>query len=136
MSCYGHPWDSRKGIMSITKRLIFEELDERMNEEMERSTPRQRCRDCSRRMSWAECRVQYGRLLRHGLTGSEASEALPRCQKCVTKLSPERLANIAKGDRLRSEGKALPLCWLPPVQERAVWPDGPGKREDGKLWFE
>lgn len=50
--------------------------------------------------------------------------------------SPEHLASIAKGDRLRNESKAVPLCWLPPEQEKVALPDGPGKREDGRLWFE
>jgi hypothetical protein len=33
------------------------------------------------------------------------------------------------------ERQAPPL-WLPEPQERAVLPDLPGKRDDGKLWFE
>ncbi len=47
-----------------------------------------------------------------------------------------RRAVAARGDDLRAQGLALPLCSLPPPQERVVLPAPPGKREDGILWFE
>ena len=45
-------------------------------------------------------------------------------------------AETERGDALRAAGLALPLCWLPEPQERWVQPPLPGKRDDGKLWFE
>jgi hypothetical protein len=49
---------------------------------------------------------------------------------------PQRLAAAARGDDLRARGLAAPLCWLPEVQEPVVLGPMPGRREDGKLWFE
>ena len=42
------------------------------------------CIECQRRMTWAEQRVQYGRLKKRGVTNAHIKDALPRCQKCVT----------------------------------------------------
>jgi hypothetical protein len=49
------------------------------------TTPKNRCRDCRNRMTWAALRVQCGRCLRRGLTIEQARAAQPRCQKCMTK---------------------------------------------------
>jgi hypothetical protein len=43
------------------------------------------CKDCGRWMTWAEHRVQFGRLMRRGLDLACVKQTLPRCQKCVTK---------------------------------------------------
>ncbi len=48
----------------------------------------------------------------------------------------DRRQAIARGDALRAVGKSLPLCHLPPPQERVRLPAMPGRREDGVLWFE
>ena len=48
----------------------------------------------------------------------------------------ERRIALERGDALRAAGLALPLCWLPEPQEKWVQPPMPGKRDDGKLWFE
>jgi hypothetical protein len=40
------------------------------------------------------------------------------------------------GDELRAAGLAVELCWLPPPQERVELGPMPGRREDGKFWFE
>ena len=42
------------------------------------------CRDCRNRVTWAELRRQYGRLVNHGLEPAQAKQILPRCPKCVT----------------------------------------------------
>jgi hypothetical protein len=43
-----------------------------------------KCNSCGGSMTWAEQRRQYGRALRHGLTGDAAKMLMPRCQKCLT----------------------------------------------------
>lgn len=43
-----------------------------------------KCLGCQRRMTWAEQRVQFGRLLRRAFTVDQTRRVLPRCQKCVT----------------------------------------------------
>ena len=45
-------------------------------------------------------------------------------------------AETARGDALRAAGQAQPLCWLPQPQLKQILGDLPGKREDGRLWFE
>jgi hypothetical protein len=47
-----------------------------------------------------------------------------------------RAEAAARGDAMRAEGRALPLCWLPEPQPRAILGALPGRREDGQLWFE
>jgi hypothetical protein len=47
-----------------------------------------------------------------------------------------RVEAAARGDELRRQGRAVPLCWLPPPQDRVALQPLPGKRADGKLWFE
>jgi hypothetical protein len=47
-----------------------------------------------------------------------------------------RAAVAANGDDLRAAGKAMEVCWIPAPQERVELPPPPGKREDGRLWFE
>jgi hypothetical protein len=47
-----------------------------------------------------------------------------------------RRQEATRRDPSRSQGEARPLCWLPEPQLRHVWSPLPGKREDGKLWFE
>ena len=49
---------------------------------------------------------------------------------------PDYPAIATLGDELRAQGLALPLCWLPEPQERAVLRPLPGRRGDGALWFE
>jgi hypothetical protein len=51
-------------------------------------------------------------------------------------ISPDRQDVAARGDDRRSQGLALPLCWLPEPQGRVVLPPLPRRRDDGKLWFE
>jgi hypothetical protein len=48
----------------------------------------------------------------------------------------DRQAIAAQGDRLRAEGRALPLCWIPAPQERAPLAPLPGRRGGKQLWFE
>ncbi len=43
-----------------------------------------RCIGCNNPMTWAESRVQYGRLLKRGIDEATAKQATPRCQKCMT----------------------------------------------------
>lgn len=45
-----------------------------------------RCKQCNNPMTWAQSRVQFGRLLKQGKTPEQAKEILPRCQLCVTRL--------------------------------------------------
>jgi hypothetical protein len=40
------------------------------------------------------------------------------------------------GDDRRAKGESLELCELPVPQDRAMLRPLPGKRDDGKLWFE
>jgi hypothetical protein len=42
------------------------------------------CAVCSRGLTWAEQKRQYGRALRAGLASDEAKRLMPRCQKCLT----------------------------------------------------
>lgn len=42
------------------------------------------CMDCRNRMTWAQQRVQYGRLKKRGVSEAHIKAALPRCQKCIT----------------------------------------------------
>jgi hypothetical protein len=51
-------------------------------------------------------------------------------------LPPHRLADLVQGESLRARGLALPLCWLPPPEPLAELGPLPGRRADGKLWFE
>ena len=48
----------------------------------------------------------------------------------------DRLVLAARGDKLRAQGLAARLCWLPLPQERVTLPPLPGKPEGEKLWFE
>ena len=43
------------------------------------------CRACRVRLTWAACRVKYGRALRRGLSAAQAKAAGPRCQRCMTR---------------------------------------------------
>jgi hypothetical protein len=47
-------------------------------------TRRGACLRCGNRMSWSEQRRQFGRLLRRGLTTTDAKALMPRCQTCLT----------------------------------------------------
>jgi len=42
------------------------------------------CKRCQRAMTWAEVRVQFGRMMRRGLSVDEIKKIQPCCQKCVT----------------------------------------------------
>jgi hypothetical protein len=42
------------------------------------------CSRCSARITWADQRRQWGRLIRAGLSERQARDIQPRCQKCVT----------------------------------------------------
>lgn len=43
-----------------------------------------RCRRCGYRVTWAEQRKQYARMMQRGLPPHEAKALLPRCQTCTT----------------------------------------------------
>lgn len=49
-----------------------------------RPLPKTKCAGCQSRLTWAEQRVQYGRLVRRGLTREQIKALSPRCQKCMT----------------------------------------------------
>ena len=49
------------------------------------------CKSCRSRMTWAQQRVQFGRMLKRGLNKEQAKLLLPQCQKCITR----HLKNIA-----------------------------------------
>ncbi len=42
------------------------------------------CIECRRPMTWAQQRVQFGRLKRLGISAAHIKATLPRCQKCLT----------------------------------------------------
>lgn len=44
------------------------------------------CLDCKYPMTWAQQRVQFGRLVKRGLSREETKAAMPRCQTCVTRM--------------------------------------------------
>lgn len=44
-----------------------------------------KCKQCKRTMTWAEVKVQYGRLKRAGLDDETIKEIQPSCQKCITR---------------------------------------------------
>jgi hypothetical protein len=46
--------------------------------------PGTRCLRCGTQMTWSEQRRQFGRLLRRGLTTTDAKALMPRCQICLT----------------------------------------------------
>lgn len=72
-----------------------------------------------------------------GGSGGQAAAAEPTTIDYYPRgLPADRLAALKRGDELRVAGKALPLCWLPPPQERIVLPPMPGKKIGGQLWFE
>jgi hypothetical protein len=48
------------------------------------------CTICRKRLTWADCRRQYARLLERGRTVEEIKSILPRCSKCVTALLHNR----------------------------------------------
>ncbi len=54
----------------------------------------------------------------------------------LSRLPQDRQQAISRGDARRAEGKSLPLGCLPSPQERVRHNAMPGRREDGKLWFE
>jgi hypothetical protein len=43
---------------------------------------------CGRRMTWAETRVQYGRMIKRGCSVEESKRRSPICGKCVTATMP------------------------------------------------
>ena len=51
----------------------------------EKTTMKDRCKDCKKEMTWASQKTQLGRLIRRGLAIEKARAILPRCQKCVTR---------------------------------------------------
>ena len=57
-----------------------------------------KCLGCQRRMTWAEQRVQFGRLLRRAFTVDQSRRVLPRCQKCVTTWLRSHAADAGAGD--------------------------------------
>jgi hypothetical protein len=48
-----------------------------------------RCRGCKWPITWSDQKRQYRRLLDRGLSPADAREAMPRCQKCVTRFLRE-----------------------------------------------
>jgi hypothetical protein len=44
------------------------------------------CLDCKLRLTWAERRRQFGRIIKRGHPPELAKQLMPRCQKCVTSL--------------------------------------------------
>jgi hypothetical protein len=44
-----------------------------------------RCAGCKYKLTWAEQRKQFGRLLRLGKTQEQAKAIMPRCQTCTTR---------------------------------------------------
>jgi hypothetical protein len=64
-----------------------------------------RCISCDKHMTWADQRVQYGRLRRRGLPDTQAKAAMPCCQKCVTRrLHNDDLAAALSRDVTRDPG--------------------------------
>ena len=45
------------------------------------------CLNCGRYQTWADTRVQLGRMIRKGFTPDEAKRRSPICGKCVTRLA-------------------------------------------------
>ena len=54
-------------------------------------TTGKQCLRCGYRVTWAEQRRQYGRLIRRGKSDEEAKALMPRCQKCTTAALKGRL---------------------------------------------
>ena len=48
-----------------------------------------KCLECNRPMTWADQRVQYGRLMKRGVPREGIKAMLPRCQKGVTRMLAE-----------------------------------------------
>ena len=53
-----------------------------------------------------------------------------------TKRKPESQLPGEWSDSQYEQAEAPAVLWLPEPQERFVHPEPPGKRTDGKLWFE
>jgi hypothetical protein len=53
-----------------------------------------RCRRCELPLTWAMAKVQYGRMIKRGLTPDEAKTLSPCCSKCTTIVLQERAGNI------------------------------------------
>lgn len=49
------------------------------------------CLRCGYRITWAEQRRQYGRLIRRGKSHDEANALMPPCQRCTTAALKGRL---------------------------------------------
>lgn len=56
-----------------------------------RATPTNKCSRCGQPLTWAAVRVQFGRMIRRGLTAEEAKKYSPRCGKCTTILLAGKL---------------------------------------------
>jgi hypothetical protein len=64
------------------------------------------CKECKNALTWAEQRKQFGRLIKEGKSPEEAKAAMPRCQKCVTRLL----------------GRKTPQWITPPQRRVRPWP--------------
>lgn len=63
-----------------------------------------RCKACFKRMTFAERRVQYGRLKHRQWSDGNIRLSLPRCQKCMTRFI-KRWANRNDNTAQPTEGQ-------------------------------
>jgi hypothetical protein len=78
------------------------------------------CKECQKTMTWAQQRVQWGRLKSKGYTEQEIKDAMPRCQKCLTrwvKLNP--ISGPLSVDRAREIARQACRLdkWIPPCTQ-------------------
>ncbi len=78
-----------------------------------------RCQKCRKPLTWAQQRVQFGRLTLHKLDADTIRAVLPRCQKCVT-VHLDSLANTDTEKQCVKCGSPTPHDYIALATE-CVW---------------